>query len=175
MYDRIILALTAIDQQQQVRDFYCHVDELETAFDILNSLILRGNQPIRAEVTVSGGRTELPVDVFDGQDWSAPIQQLKKEWEALLQPSGPSSQAEPSNWFVRLLAVRRQRLEHLEHSVHQMQQLIKSTQRNLRSGPYKNRLLWHYQGSLDYYQHALTQAQSAYSKVLCPADVPQSR
>ncbi|GAB3281781.1 hypothetical protein GCM10027347_57630 [Larkinella harenae] len=169
----IFLAITSLDNQQQSRDFLGQVNDLEMAFEFLNKLVRQGNLPIRALVIEQGICTQLPVEVFDGQSWSANLQQLQSEWETLLKHSlpRPQLQSEASfDWFIRLLTLRLQQVEHFRALIQQMQQLIKTTQKGLAASPSKKRLLQHHQRSLDRYCTSLARAQAAYSNLLHPVE-----
>ncbi|RAJ97407.1 hypothetical protein LX87_02307 [Larkinella arboricola] len=165
----MMLTITAIDRQRQWRRFFCQIDEFETAFDILNGIVRQGDQPISALVTDEGGRIELPTEVFDESPLSAPVRALKQDWELILaQPIREvSKEREPdADWFPRLLALRQTRVEQLQDTLSQMQELLRTTRKEMPNGPYKARLMERYQRLVDRYTHLLAQAQAAYQTVL---------
>ncbi|MFD1141954.1 hypothetical protein ACFQ4C_12580 [Larkinella insperata] len=169
----MILTVTAIDRQQQWRSFFCQVDELEVAFDILNGIVRQGDQPIKALITDESGRIELPTEVFDESSVSAAVRELKKDWESILtqpRPEAGIERAPDAEWFYRLVILRQRRLEQLQDSLGQMQQLLTNTRKEMPKGPSKTRLINRYQGLIDRYLELVARAQAAYQAVLCPAD-----
>ncbi|MGA0559617.1 hypothetical protein ACO2Q8_23355 [Larkinella sp. VNQ87] len=168
----MVLTLTTIDNQQQWRNFFCQVDELETAFDILSGIVQRGSQPVRASLRDGNGIIDLPLDIFNNHPFSEPIRILKKEWESILaQPLHKPVVQEltPSEWFTRLLKAKQNRIENLQKTLGQMQNLLLSTKKEMAKGPYKTRLMQRYQSSIDRYADLLAQAQLSYTALLCPA------
>ena len=116
----MMLLLTTIDKEVQVRDFSCILDTLETAFDFLGLIAANGEQILKAEVIDNDERIQLPAEAFTrgGSCFSTPIQQLEHEWRQIL--------AEPldlpdTNWLINLTQQRMQlnedRMNHYRHMI----------------------------------------------------------
>ena len=171
MNSRMILSVTAIDRQRQWRNFFCQVDELEAAFDILNGIVRQGDQPIKALIIDEDGCIELPAEVFDEASLSASVRALKQDWELILALPVRAFRNEykaDSEWFSRLIALRQMRVEQLQDSLSRMQQLLRNTKKGMPKGPYKTRMINRYQTVINRYTHLLARAQAAYQAVLSP-------
>ena len=80
----IMLFVKALDAENQIRDFFCQIYELETGLGALSAIAVRGNKLIDAYIIEEGNKTRLPIQAFDSQDLIVPIQQLRSEWETIL-------------------------------------------------------------------------------------------
>lgn len=60
------------------------VAELELGLDVLDSLIGSEEKVIMAYWIDNQQRLAIPLEVFDGQLFSAPIEKLKEEWDSIL-------------------------------------------------------------------------------------------
>ncbi|GAB3767444.1 hypothetical protein GCM10028818_00220 [Spirosoma horti] len=80
----MLLFLTAIDPDQQTRNFTWYFTKIETCFDVLSELSATGNQLLRIELVDNDKHTILPVEIFDGLEFSTPIQALELEWKQIL-------------------------------------------------------------------------------------------
>ncbi|WP_381508399.1 hypothetical protein [Spirosoma flavum] len=89
----MFLSFTTIDNLACSRDFSWWFSSIETAMDVLSSISLKGNQLTRAELIDNDQRTQLPVKVFDGSNFSVQIQQLESEWQQALISALPISTA----------------------------------------------------------------------------------
>lgn len=169
----MILSVTAIDRHQQWRSFFCQVDELEVAFDILNSIVQHGDQPLKASISDESSRIDLPIEAFGEQTMAEPIRQLKREWELILTPpveQAKEERAPQPDWFPRLLALRQRHIDQLEDSISRMRQLMLFTKKSMLKGALKTRLINRQQETIDRYTSALARAQAAYSALLFPIE-----
>ena len=80
----MLLILTAIDINQQRRNFTWRFSNLESCFDVLSELKRQGNKLLRIELICNYKRTILPIEAFDGESFSKPIQDLILEWQEIL-------------------------------------------------------------------------------------------
>ncbi len=80
----VILLLTAIDQQAEVRHFSCQLSDMNTGFDLLTTIALMGHTLIEARLLEEGKWTQLPPRAFDQDPVSPIINELEKEWHQLL-------------------------------------------------------------------------------------------
>lgn len=60
------------------------VAELELGLDVLDSLIGSEEKVIMAYWIDNQQRLAIPLEVFDGQLFSVPIEKLKEEWDSIL-------------------------------------------------------------------------------------------
>ena len=84
----VTIVITALDPTGQTRQFSLFAD-LEMVLDQLTYLMGKGENVVNACVVDGNQRLELPLEAFDGQPFSAPMQELKQQWEFIL--SGPVS------------------------------------------------------------------------------------
>lgn len=80
----LMLYLTTLDKDAQIREFICQLNELETAIAALSAIAAQGDKMIEAYILEEGERTRLSIQAFDHQDLILPIQQLQSEWQAIL-------------------------------------------------------------------------------------------
>lgn len=82
----MIILVHTIDVNRQSRYFSWWFSQLELAFDVLNAIVSTGASLTKVELIDKEQRTQLPVQVFDGEDipFSTEIQQLEREWQQLL-------------------------------------------------------------------------------------------
>ena len=80
----VVLLLTAIDQQEEVRNFTCHLPDLDTGFDLLTAVARMGHTLIQARILEENKWTQLPPDAFDQEPISPVIKELEKEWQQVL-------------------------------------------------------------------------------------------
>lgn len=80
----MLLLFTTEDKNATQRNFSWWFTTMETAFDALSTIALRGNQLIKAELIDGDHRIMLPVAAFDGSFLSPVINELEMEWQLLL-------------------------------------------------------------------------------------------
>jgi hypothetical protein len=81
----MILTLTTINKQMEQQDYSCWVSTLEYALDTASQITSKAYCLVKASLwEENGNRLSLPIDVFDGDSFSIPINQLKIEWQAVL-------------------------------------------------------------------------------------------
>ncbi len=85
----MVFLLTAIDDLGEVRDFTCHLDTLERGFDLLSNIATMGHTLVKAQVMDEYHLTNLPTEAFDGSSFSAAMEELKNEWNAILHEPMP--------------------------------------------------------------------------------------
>jgi hypothetical protein len=90
----MILFFTEIDKVGQYRDHAWWFSNMEFAFNVLSSLSLKGRQILKAELIDNDHHLPLPLEAFDGQTFSTPLQQLESEWQHLLGKSVPITPTE---------------------------------------------------------------------------------
>ena len=80
----MIIAFTAFNTQGEIQDFMCQLESLEAGFDVISSVVVKGNRLLKAVLIDEEGITPLPLDAFDGQPLLKPIQQLELQWKCSL-------------------------------------------------------------------------------------------
>lgn len=81
----MIILLTAIDSQSQVREFFYQPNSIELGFDIVSQIAAQDTTLINVELIDKGHHMPLPIEVFDGAPLAIPIQKLEQEWAFLLE------------------------------------------------------------------------------------------
>lgn len=80
----MLILLTALDANQQLRNFTWWFDDLEVCLDVLNKLSAQGNQFLRIELIDKDKHTTLPVEAFEGTSSPMSIEALGLEWQQIL-------------------------------------------------------------------------------------------
>ncbi len=83
----MILLLTAIDGQGEVREFSCQLPQLENGFDLLTYMDDKGHTLVKARILDEGGSTRLPLKTDAAQPASPIVQELAKDWRQTLDES----------------------------------------------------------------------------------------
>ena len=115
------LIFTSLDPNYRLREYSWWFTNLETICDVLNSVVAKGSQLIRAELVDQGHCTQLPVNAFDGNACSGEIKQLEQEWQQAL--SVPASLSCDTN--QHLIGVAQQQARTHESRIAQLEQAIK--------------------------------------------------
>lgn len=165
----MILSFTAIDKNAQLRDFSCQFTELENALDVLSSIASQGDTLLAAYVTDEESRLELPVEVFDGQQFSASFKQLEEQWQAILNEPIQSKKANDT-WYVNLMQQRiklyEQKIDSLSQLITELQQFRQQAEERIYNERLQTRLINRYNSMLTLYHHYRTQAQSNQKQIL---------
>ncbi|GAB3504378.1 hypothetical protein GCM10027341_34570 [Spirosoma knui] len=129
----------------------CSLDAIENGFELLTSIVGKGDVLITATLVEEGEATELPTEVFDGQSFLEPIQQLEMQWQAILSPP-----IDPVIDRSELLAWTRKRIQHYEQrltcyelTISRLEELIDRTQESFAAGCRRDRLISRYRGLID--------------------------
>jgi hypothetical protein len=79
------LRLSAINPQQELRQFSCVITRIESGFELLTSIVAQGEMLLSAELIDEGNKpTPLPVEAFDGVSCLSTLKLLEYEWTAIL-------------------------------------------------------------------------------------------
>ncbi|GAB2552606.1 hypothetical protein [Spirosoma aerophilum] len=116
------LIFSAIDTQAQFRNFSWWFTNLETIYDVLNSVVARGSQLVKIEIVENDQRTALPVEAFDGTFSSEAIYKLEQEWQQLL---STSVHVQPV-LNQHMLGLTRQQKKHYENRIAELELAIKT-------------------------------------------------
>jgi hypothetical protein len=80
----MVVLLTAIDEQGQIRDFSCQLSDLETGFDLLSYVAILGHTLLKVRLVDGDNLINLPTEAFDQNPISPVIRELEKEWRHVL-------------------------------------------------------------------------------------------
>ncbi|UHG94836.1 hypothetical protein [Spirosoma oryzicola] len=163
----MFLQFTTLTKDRQWREFSCQLDELEVGLDVLLSIVKMGDQLINAYLTDGDSRLALPVEAFEGDSFSEPIGQLKREWEQLLAQPPVSQSLTSVDWrktevIEPLIALKQRRIDGLQDTLNQMQQLLYTTELGMQEGPYKTRLITHYELIINRYTNSIARIENIY-------------
>lgn len=76
--------LNVIDRNQDARQFFFQIDELEMGFEFLNHIVDKGAILISVDLIDNDQCTSLPVKAFDGISFLPELEKLKNEWVSIL-------------------------------------------------------------------------------------------
>lgn len=168
----MVLSFTALTKQNQFRSFNCQLSELETALDVLNTISQQGDTLLNVWIKDEDTCIELPPNIFDGESFSKPLQDLKKQWEAVL--SQPV-RAESLNFHWRMEMANRQlqiysrRIDHYAQLIDQFRQLRQCIEKSAYSESSKVLLMGRYDTlisrSLQYIDWAKTRKRLTQQKL----------
>jgi hypothetical protein len=156
------LIFTAIDTQGQFRNFSWWFTNIETIYDVLNSVVSRGSQLLKIEIVDNDQCTELPVEAFDGTFSSEVIYHLEQEWQQMLNKSVCIQPVQKQD----MLGLTRQQKEHCENCIAEIELAIRTIEEQNRHvqetvfvEPSRSDLIKRNEMALQQYQHQLAVAQ----------------
>ncbi|WP_420151076.1 hypothetical protein [Spirosoma sp.] len=165
----MILSFTAIDASAQLRNFFYQQEELENALDILSAIASQGDTLLNACIIDEKSRLELPVEAFDGQQFSDSIKQLEKQWQTVLSESTRTTE-ENDTWYVELTRQRvklyEDRLDQLTKTINQLEVLYQHTEDYMFNERLRTNLINRYSSLLAQYGHYRTLAQAGQKQAL---------
>ncbi|GAB3551588.1 hypothetical protein [Spirosoma fluminis] len=147
----MILTLLTINQESQFQSFVCSLDTVEKGFELLTSIVSKGDVLITATLIEEGEATELPTEVFDGQPFLEPIQQLEMQWQAILNPpiDPVIDRSELLTWTRKRIQQYEQRLICYELTISYLEKLLDKTQESFAAGCRRDRLISRYRVLID--------------------------
>ncbi|GAB3050050.1 hypothetical protein [Spirosoma pulveris] len=80
----MFLNFITIERDGVKKNYSWWVGSVEAAFDVLNSLVAKGRVVIQADLLEEQNRLRLDMDAFEGESFRHPMQQLQRQWQALL-------------------------------------------------------------------------------------------
>ena len=165
----MVIVITARNTHAEIQNFVCQLNNLEIGLDVVSLIAGRGNQLLEAVLIDQGTTMPLPLEVFDGQSFSEPIQQLEREWQLIL--SEKFNHEMMGNQQVDDLIDRRIKCHHtiilrLEQAVvfteQQLQRIQNSDFRERSHAPTLRQL----QRALERYQHNLGRERESLQRLL---------
>lgn len=172
----VLLHLTAVDQQSNIREFSCDIDQLELGFDVLNQIVAHGDRLIWARLIDKLDIIALPIEAFDGDSVLEPIRALEREWKSILTQPSPSIKKHRTG----LLELTNQRLVACEHKIVQSGLLLRSMESLLVESqkfdlpPARKQVLEsRHQRTVDFFQSQLDMAHISRLRLLRTIDCLQ--
>lgn len=152
------LFFKAIRTHGDVRTFMFQPDNLAVGLDFLNFICGLGDVLIEAHLADEFSTTALPLDIFDGDSFSEPMEQLEKEWQALLTNSEVPTGELPIVSVVDITSKRieqtDQRIQNLELTIKRLELLAERAKKSTNDS-----ILNHYQSLIDQYQQQIDRAR----------------
>ena len=147
----MVLFLAALDKEAQLREFSCQLDKLEVAFDFLSTIVARGDTLLSAYILDNNERTDLPIDVFDGAPFLEAMQDMEKDWQALLS-APPQPEQSPNQHIIQFIQQRvRQyetRIANEKLMISRLEQLLLRSNEGFSSGHIRSRLIREYEAMI---------------------------
>ncbi len=156
-------SFTTVTPKTEFRKFFYYVREVEDGLDVLNRIAAGEDTLVKVELIDNNKRTSLPVEAFDGECFSEPIQRLKEEWRQIL--SQPVNVKSIHNQRISIL-LRRQHasteshITTLERAISKTECSLTQIQDSTLDMPYNSMLLNRYKVILKLYQRHLATAQT---------------
>lgn len=157
----MLLVLTAIDEQHQLREFSCYLPKLEVGFDLLNDVVAKGHTLVKAHLVDNDQTMALPLDAFDGTSFLAAVQELEQEWQSLLQE--PLTSSLPNHnaliqWTQLRVDQYEMRITNLSWTLNRLKQTRQRDQDRAPSKPTQSALDTHYSLLINRYEVQLIKA-----------------
>ncbi len=151
----MVLFLAALDKEAQLREFSCQLDKLEVAFDFLSTIVARGDTLLSAYILDNEGRTDLPIDVFDGDPFLEAMQEMEKDWQSILSEplqSDPSQNQYIIQFIQQRVRQYETRMTNEKLMIGRLEQLLLRSEENISSGQIRSRLIRDYEAMINRYQ-----------------------
>ncbi len=140
----MFLVLTAIDENNQLREFTCHLQKLEVGFDLLNDIVAKGQTLVKARLIDNEISTLLPLDAFDGTSFLTAIQELEKEWQSLLADPISSTHDELIQWMQRRVWQYEKRIVSLDTTLSRLKKIRLRALEYTLTKPTQSEVINHY-------------------------------
>ncbi|GAB3343081.1 hypothetical protein GCM10027299_58490 [Larkinella ripae] len=149
-------------------NFTCPVSDELDAYELVSSYIADGLEVKQVALIDQNCRTELPVDVFDGQPISGDVQQLQNQWEHILAyqsiPTKTLDRQRFINWNRRLLIYYDRQINLSIKAILRLHK--KMTALFLKKAIAKKQQLLFYKDALKSYKKQVSSLETARQKVV---------
>ena len=165
----MLLVLTAIDEDYQLREFSCYLQKLEVGFDLLNDIVAKGHTLVKAHLVDDDHSTVLPLDAFDGTSFLVAIQELEQEWQSLLQEpqTVPApDHTELTHWTELRVQLYEKRITNLNWTLGRLKQIQQRDQDRTSFKPTQSGLEVHYSSLINRYEVQLIKAHLIHNVML---------
>ncbi|SFC01211.1 hypothetical protein [Spirosoma endophyticum] len=154
----MVLFFTALHEKKKIKIFSFQPGTLELGLDLINIVSAQGDAILSAHIVDENGATEIPLDVFDGTSFSAPMQALEKQWKKLLKKPAKPVISQHTQELIGLLRKKIQihtgMIAHLDSTIIRLEALL--VQANKIGSA---RLLNHYTTLIHKYQQGIAKAR----------------
>lgn len=158
----MVFCLTVLDKQAHFREFMFMPAQLEAGLDFVSNLVAQGETVIKVLFDEDHKLIELPLSIFDGDPFLAPIQKLEQEWQVLLnQPVRPNLTADQE-----LIELTQKRLYLCESALANQLRMIDRFEALLQRAEAKSSfpaarstLMGHYKHQISLYTQQATQSK----------------
>ena len=155
----MVLFFTALHEKKKIKIFSFKSDTLELGLDLINIVSARGDAILSAHIVDENGATEIPLDVFDGMSFSAPMQALEKQWKKLLKKPAKPALSQFTQEHIGLLRRKIQihtcMIASLDSTITRLKALLDKAN---KAG--STRILDHYTALIHKYQQDVAKAKS---------------
>lgn len=154
----MLLYLSALSTLGEERTFRIQIDEIEMAFDLLSCVVAKGDTLIEAHLLEQGKQTPLPVEVFDGQPFSGPLQNLELQWQLILNSlkATPSIYSDLIDWALHRIGEYEKLINNQVALINRFKILQERTQKQIFSELNRSWFIGHYEAYIDHYQNKIT-------------------
>ena len=164
----MIFFLTALNRQGEMRTFWLST-EIEAGFTFLDNAVRRGDTLISVAIMEGSQKSQLPIDIFDGQAWRPELDALKNEWKQILSHPAPIN----ALYKRRLSTLKNKRAQRHQVCIARLEQLVTEAQHRLdrvrdgvHSEPCRSRMLHQLEKTLKRHQQNLTTERAGLSKLI---------
>lgn len=164
----MVLLLTALHEEEVVT-FSFRPDKLELGLDFLNLIQAQGETILRAHLIDENGIIELPLDALDGEPFSAPIQELEREWKELLGEPSPfitHLNQELIEWNLKCIDCCETKMANQALQIDRFEWLRRRAEDVLLLEPAKSRLISRYTTLIDTYTRQKAKSEVFHKQIL---------
>jgi hypothetical protein len=141
----------------------------EVAFDHLSAYVADGLVLFNAWLIDGSVRQELPVEVFDGQPFGLPIEQLQQQWERILKVpfvwATPANQQRFKEWDRLLITYYEKQISHFSKAIERLERAAQKSAK-LQISPKRVRLTQQYETMVQRYVQQLATIRMTYQKTI---------
>ncbi|GAB3903111.1 hypothetical protein GCM10028803_30970 [Larkinella knui] len=165
----MVIVLNGIKNGVNWTNLTLSVKSHEAAFESLSTYVAKGLVLLDACLIDGDNRLELPIEVFDGQPFRWPLQQLQNEWELILGDRSvqvvQQNRQRAKDWDDLLIIYYEKQIDHFSRIIEQLEKAA-TTNTTKRSSPKKNRLAYQYELLIQRHTQQLAAIQKSHQKAL---------
>lgn len=165
----MLIIIITRNAQAKIQKFSCQVDSLERGLDAVSLIAGKGHQLLEALLIDEDTTTPLPLEVFDGQSFTKPIQKLEREWQLILREKfnrEMTGNQRVADLIDRRIKHHRTIILRLERAVSFAQQQLQRVQNSRFRERYSVPILSQLQRVLERYEHNLAREQESLQRLL---------
>lgn len=126
----MLLLLVTRDDKGHSRPFSCQIPQLESAFEVLTSIVATGDVLVSVDLIDHQHGLSLPTEAFDGEPIGPHLEKLEAEWTALLARPVSLQMVYQllADMATRIQENNQARIDRLELAIHQTERHIQQVQ-----------------------------------------------